>query len=107
MSLENLFTMPKKRDIRKTSNKPAANEAQANPDDEIECKLTNEEQPEFCPEPGKKSTNPTSKGMIVQQVTRNIEEMPDTKQRQKLDKLVNRLGTVWRIMQRHHGLSQR
>lgn len=61
MSLENLFTMPKKRDIRKKSNKPAANEAQANPDDEIERKLTNEEQPEFCTEPGKSPPIPLAK----------------------------------------------
>lgn len=104
MSLENFFTMPKMRDTRKKSNKPAASGALANPDDEIEPELTNEEEPESCTEPGKDSTNPTNEGMVVQQVTRNIEEMLDTKfanilkpvteMSEKLDKLVDRLGTV-------------
>ena len=50
MSLDNFFTMPKKRDARK-KNKSAASEALANPDDEPE--LANDEEPESCSEPGK------------------------------------------------------
>ncbi|XP_049931009.1 cadherin-7-like [Epinephelus moara] len=100
MSLENFFIMPKKRDNQKKNNKSAASKALANPDDDTEPELANEEEPESCTE----SACPTSDDTVVQQVTRNIKKMldttldnilkPVTEMSEKLDKLVDRLGTV-------------
>lgn len=104
MSLETFFNTPKKRETRKKSSKPAANEALANQDDEAEPELASEEVSESCTEHGKESASPNSDGTVVQQVTLNIEKMLDTKlanilkpvteMSEKLDKLVDRLGTV-------------
>ena len=104
MSLDNFFTMPKKREARKKNNKSAANEALANPDDESELELATEEEPESCTEPGKEFSSLTNDSAVVQQVTRYIKEMldttlafilePVTEMSEKLDKIVDRLGAV-------------
>ena len=96
--------MPKKRDARKKNNKSAASEALANPDDEPEPELANDEEPESCTEPGKEFSSPTNDSTVVQQVTRNIKEMldttlanilkPVTEMSENLDKIVDRLGSV-------------
>ncbi len=75
MSLENFFTMPKKRETRKKNIKSTASEALANPGDDTESELANEEEPESYSEPGEESTSLTSS--VVQQMTRNIEKMLD------------------------------
>lgn len=101
MSLETFFNMPKKIETRKKSSKSAANEALANPDDEAEPELANEEESESFTEHRKESASPNSNGTVVQL---NIEKMLDTQLANilkpltemsgKLDKLVDRLGTV-------------
>jgi len=104
MSLDNFFTMPKKREARKKNNKSAANEALASQDDESELELATEDEPESCTEPGKALSSLTNDSAVVQQVTRNIKEMldttlanilkPVTEMSEKLDKIVDRLGSV-------------
>lgn len=106
MSLDNFFTMPKKRDTRKKNNKPVASELLANTDDDTEPELATAEEPESCKvaEPGSEFSSPTDEDTVVRQVTRNIKEMldttlanilkPVTEMSEKLDKIVDRLGTV-------------
>ena len=102
MSLDNFFTMPKKRETRK-KNKSAASEPLANPDDDTEPELANDEELD-CAEPRKELSSPANEDVVVRQVTRNIKEMldstlanilkPVTEMSEKLDKIVDRLAAV-------------
>lgn len=106
MSLEDFFTTAKKKGARKKINKSAASEELAKLDDdtELEPELASKEEPETGTEREKQLSDPTDNDTVVQQVTRNVKKMldatladilkPVTEMSDKLDKIVDRLGTV-------------